>query len=477
MKFKHLATSLFSLLLVIGFAQEHNIEVGPQFEKSHPNEMHHIVFQTAYGFSTYSYLDNVMMDNTKEIVISKYDQELKAFDTFKFNLPKLGNRAADLLEVVELENSLIFLSKSMDKGKAAHQVYAQVYNNETGKIEETKTLASIAIEKLSKSGFYQVSISPDKSKIGIFANLPFVKKTKEKIKAWVYDTSLNEIWKTEQTLDFDSKRAYDEQFFVSNSASAYVVKKQDYHKKSATAHLIKLSKDALDVSLLSTVDFKPRAIKLISTGINDVLVGFYWDGKKPAVQMNDDSGDDTEGVFMFDLVSNKITAKHVWNAQGNTNTLKSLQIIETLVFAEDIYILGEKQLSDSEFIPNTTKLKYKHTFGPAILVNLDTSGTLKQMYYISDNKVYQDSDKEKGSFKMFYSSDGIKLFYNKGSFTITSFYSEDKLTYPSLKAYRPNGSSTYPLLVPHSVKQVPNHNMMYFISKYNSEYWFHRLTW
>ncbi|MBT8260056.1 MAG: hypothetical protein KJN82_01980, partial [Bacteroidia bacterium] len=120
---------------------------------------------------------------------------------------------------------------------------------------------------------------------------------------------------------------------------------------------------------------------------------------------------------------------------------------------------------------------YKHTFGPAILVNLDTSGTLKQMHYISDNKVYQDSDKEKGSFKMFYSGDGIKLFYNKGSFTISSFYSEDKLTYPSLKAYRPNGSSTYPLLVPHSVKLVPNHNMMYFISKYNSEYWFHRLTW
>ena len=198
MHLKFIKTLIFCLFITYNFAQEFKIEAGPQFEKSHPNEVHHIAFQTAYGFSTYSYLDNVMMDNTKEIVITKYDQELKAFDTYKFNLPKLGNRAADLLEVIELENSLLFISKSMHKGEASHQVYAQVYNNETGKIEASKTLASIPIEKLSKSGFFQVSVSPDYSKIAILANLPFVKKTKEKIKAWVYDTNLNEIWKTEK---------------------------------------------------------------------------------------------------------------------------------------------------------------------------------------------------------------------------------------------------------------------------------------
>ena len=479
MKSKYFITLFtFCLFSFTGFSQEFKIESGPQFEKSHPNEVHKIAFQTAYGFSTYSYLEDVMMDNTKEIIITKYDQELKAYDTFKFNLPKLGNRAADLLEVIELENSLIFLSKSMDKGKAAHQVYAQVYNNETGSIESTKTLASIKIEKLSKSGFFQVSISPDNTKIGILANLPFVKKTKEKIKVWVYDTSLNKIWETEKTLDFDSKRAYDELFFVSNSTDTYIIKKQDYYKKSATAHLIKLNQNNSDVSLLSNDSFKPRAVKLISTGIKDVLVGFYWDGKKPAVQMNDAKGDDTEGVFMFDLETNKITAKHIWNAQGNTKDLKSLEIIETIVFGDDIYILGEKQLSDSEFLPNSTKLKYKHTFGPGILVNMNTNGTLKQMHYIFDSKVFENGDKEKGSFKMLFFGDGLKLFYNKNSFTISSYFSEDKTTYPSLRTKRPNGSLVYdPLLIPHSVSPVKNHNMMYFISKYNSNYWFHRITW
>ena len=477
MHLKFIKTLIFCLFITYNFAQEFKIEAGPQLEKSHPNEVHHIAFQTAYGFSTYSYLDNVMMDNTKEIVITKYDQELKAFDTYKFNLPKLGNRAADLLEVIELENSLLFISKSMHKGEASHQVYAQVYNNETGKIEASKTLASIPIEKLSKSGFFQVSVSPDYSKIAILANLPFVKKTKEKIKAWVYDTNLNEIWKTEKTLDFDSKRAYDETLMASNSGSIYIVKKQDYHKKTASAHLLSITNDAIDVALLSDSDFKPRAVKLINTGLNDVLVGFFWDGKKPTVQVNDSPGDDTEGVFMFDLDSNKLIAKHLWNAEGNTNTLKNLEIIETVVFGDDVYILGEKQLTDSEFIPNTTNLKYDHTFGPAILVNLDNKGTLKEMRMISDSKVFQNEDKEKGSFAMLFSGDGLKLFYNKSSFTISSFYSEDKVTYPSLQAKRLNGSSVYPLLIPHSVTSVNNHNMMYFISKYNAEYWFHKLTW
>lgn len=477
MKIKKLITSTLLVLVTISFAQDYKIEAGPQFEKSHPNEVHQIAFQTAYGFSTYSYLDNVMMDNTKEIVITKYDQELKAFDTYKFNLPKLRVRAADLMEVVELENSLIFISKSMDKKSAVHQVYAQVYNNETGVVSEAKTLASIAIEKLSRSGYFQVSISPDKTKIGVYASLPYVKKTKEKVKAWLFDSQLNEIWKIEKSLEFESKKAYDEMFFVSNSGNTYLVKKQDYHKKTASAHLLKVNQEGISSSLLSSDGFKPRATKLINTGISDALVGFYWDGKKPVVTVNDSPGDDTEGVFMYDLSSDKLIAKHEWNAQGNTSDLKSLEIIETIVFAEDIYILGEKQLTTHKFIPNTTDLEYSHEFGPAILINLNVNGTLKEMRMISDSKVFKDEAKEQGSFSMLYSGDGLRLFYNKNSFTITSYYSEDKVTYPSLSAKRPNGSSVNPMLIPHSVSTVNNHNMMYLISKYNTEYWFHRVTW
>ncbi|WP_412986324.1 hypothetical protein [Pontimicrobium sp. IMCC45349] len=477
MRLKHITTIALSIFTALSFAQQYNIEASSQYEKGHPNEVHHIAFQTAYGFSTYGYLDNVFMDNTKEITITKYDQELKAFDTYKFNLPKLGNRAADLLKVIELENKLVFISKSMDKAKAAHEVYAQVYNNETGVVEDTKTLASIAIEKLSKSGFFQVSISPDNTKIGILANLPFVKKTKEKIKVWVYDSNLNELWKANHTLEFDSERAYDETLLVSNSTEAFILKKQDYHKKTATAHLLKINSSTIDVSLISKSDFKPRDVKLISTGINDVLLGFYWDGKKPAVQMNTTPGDDTQGVFMYDLDSNKITAQHKWNAQGNTNDLKSLKIVDTKVFADDIYILGEKQLTDSEFKPNSTELKYSHTFGPAILINLNVDGTLKKMNFIFDSKVFQDEQKEKGSFYMLETVDGLRLFYNKNSFTISSYYAEDKVTYPTLSAKRPSGSTLYPHLIPHSVTPVSNHNMIYFISKYDSNYWFHRVTW
>ena len=120
----------------------------------------------------------------------------------------------------------------LDKKTGAHQVFAQVYNQKDNSVSAEKVLASIPIEGYSNSGYYQIAVSPNQSKIAIYANMPFEKKMQEKVQAWMYDIELNNLWKHSETLSFESERAYQEETFVSNEGQLYVSKVTDFYKKT-----------------------------------------------------------------------------------------------------------------------------------------------------------------------------------------------------------------------------------------------------
>jgi len=197
------------LTIGFGFAQVFTTEISAHFSKESEKDMYNIHFPSAYGFTTLHHLDNVMMDNTKAMVFTKYDQAMKAGETMTFNLPKLGLRASNLQEVIEIDGQLVVLSTVMDKKSAKHNLNAQIYSNENMSVSENKVIASFLIEKYSKSGFYNITISPNNTKFAIVANMPFIKKTQEKVMIWVYDMQLNLLWEQSQTLDYESDRSYD----------------------------------------------------------------------------------------------------------------------------------------------------------------------------------------------------------------------------------------------------------------------------
>ena len=154
MSMKRIIVSIIAFLtLTFGFAQTFTTEKSKSFTKESEKDVYRIVFPSAYGFMTLHHLDNVMMDNTKAMVLTKYDQSMQAMETKTFNLPKLGLRASDLQKVVELKEQLIFLSTVMDKKIAKHEVNAQVYNQKDNTVSDNKVLASIPIDGYSKSGF------------------------------------------------------------------------------------------------------------------------------------------------------------------------------------------------------------------------------------------------------------------------------------------------------------------------------------
>ncbi|MEM5565158.1 hypothetical protein WNY78_08580 [Psychroserpens sp. AS72] len=480
---KILITLIACFTISVGFAQVFNTEHSSFFTKESEKDIYNIHFPSAYGFTTLHHLDNVMMDNTKAMVLTKYDQEMKAGETMTFNLPKLGLRASDLQEVIEIDGQLVFLSTVMDKKSAKHNLNAQIYSNESMSVSDHKVIASFPIEKYSKSGFYTITISPDNTKFAIVANMPFEKKTQEKVMIWVYDMQLNLLWEQSQTLEYESDRSYDEDIFLQNSGTVLMSKTIDAYKKSRSTKLLTFNGNSVVTIDFSQDGFMPMNMKLINVNGSPMLTGFFWNGKKTVIKINSKEGNDNDGAFLYDLGTHTLIGIHEWSDTLDASDLKSLEVVDVTVKGDDIYMIGEKYLYDSEFRKNgntlTTDLDYLYTYGSSVIVNFNTKGTLKGFTPLFNSKQYKNEAKEKGSFSTLVLENGLRVFSNNDNhITMSSFFVDQRETFnrPTVIPFD-HGTSTVPNILPHTVREVKDYAIVYYITQYRDRYWFNKMTW
>lgn len=481
---KNAITLTFIALFIsqLSYGQKFKIEKSASFTKNHKNEISEIVFPSAYGFMTYSYTDVSFTNYAKSITLTSYDQTMQDAGTTHIDLPKVGYKVAVLDNVVETKNKLIIFSTFLSKKLGVHKAYVQSYDRESKAVSETAVAAEFPIEKLSKSGFYKIEASADNSKIAVFANLPFEKKTNESVRIWMYDQDMNLLWEQTETLDYPSKRAYTEEVFVTNNGEVLLFKTSDPFKKSRKTDILKFDGQQVSTSTFSEDGFHPRDIQMIDLQTKQLLTGFYWSGSRPAINTKDKLGEQTDGVFLFDISQNKILGKHSFKtniSEANIPDLVSLKIIDIEPLGDDIYIVAEKQLKDSSFKGEgtskiSTELEYTYTYGSKLLVNMDMQGTLKDMTRIQAKAVYKDETSIKGSLAAHYIDGGLRLFRNRRTgivdkyFQLETFYSEEN-------ASSSNIYSRY--ILPHTVKVVPDYNIIYFMTQTGESIKFNKMTW
>lgn len=478
---------IFSIIAIatfnIGVAQEFRTEISRSFQKENIKDTYQILFPSAYGFMTLHHLDNVMMDNTKAMVLTKYDQSMQSIETKTFNLPKLGQRASDLVTTIEIDDRLIVLSSVMDKQAAKHQFNAQIYNAKTDAVSDNEVLASFTIDGYGKSGYYQFAVSPDQSKLAIVANMPFEKKTQEQVKIWVYDNQLNLLWEQSETLKYESDRAYQEESFVLNSGEVIINKLTDAFKKTRLAELLTFNGKTVETTAFSSAGFQPMNMRLVDVNGAPFFIGFYWDEKNNVVEFNSAEGDENNGAFLYDVSAKNLIGIHEWSKNVVGRDLKSLKLVDVLQVNDDIIMIGERQLTKSAFRKSGTtvinELDDTHTFGASVLVNLDTRGTLKSFTPLFGQVQYVNEAKEKGSLAALYLENGLRVFTNNQSYITYSEYATDrKATFysPQVRPYE-NSTATTPALLPATMRTVNNYGIVYYITNYADKYWLNKMTW
>ena len=483
MKNSKILLLLFLIIGQCGYSQRLKLERSQEFNKNHKKERSEIIFPSPYGFMTYSYTDVSFTNYAKGLTLTTYDQTMQDVGSTMIDFPSVGYKVASLDKVVETNNKLIIFTNFLSKKLGVHKTYVQSYDRESKSVSETSVAADFPIEKLSKSGQFTIKASEDKSKIVIVANLPFEKKTNEKVKIWMYDQNMNLLWEQSETLDYPSKRVYNEEVFVTNNGEVLLLKTSDFFKKSRKTEILKFDSKAVVKTAFSEDGFHPRDVHMIDFTTKQLFTGFYWNGDRPAINAKNPLGEDTEGAFLFDITENKILGKHAFKtsiSEQNTLDLVSLKILGVELVGNDIYLVGEKQLKDSSFKGEgttrvSTEIEYTYTYGSKLLVNMDMQGTLKDMTRTEAKNVYKDEKAIIGSTAVTYIAGGLRLFRNRWNASYEKNYVQPETFYSESETKSNAIASMH--LQPHTLKIVPDYNIIYFITQSGNTIKLNKMTW
>jgi len=122
-------------------------------------------------------------------------------------------------------NGEIVLFKSLfAKDQGSNTLYA-TWVRPDGSLQKGRELARLPAEKLAQRGRFQVSSSPDGSKLVVLSEPNFEKDAQEVVKIAVYNASLEKLWSMDYPLPYEWTRAVNNRPLINNQGTVYLIKK------------------------------------------------------------------------------------------------------------------------------------------------------------------------------------------------------------------------------------------------------------
>ncbi len=353
------------------------------------------------GFVTYSVepIPNKTFGN--HIYIQSFDAACKIIADTKVALPILDAKEAIYLNTLSTANQLLIFSYLPVKGKS-NTLFVQVYTFGQSKISAPKTLVSFPIEKTSNSGDFLFAVSEDNQSIGVVAHLPQIKKGQEQLTFHLFDANtLNELEKKDVSLNYKSKKAYDEVLYLTNDKKGLLVKTVDKNKTTPKTVIVSLQgNQEVTANELPTDDFFVITSKIVETTKGPMLLGFATDLWKGAVANTDRK---SKYAFLYDITTQKTLIKHAWTKEVSKKFLGKgfthLTLKNVIVDQNNIYLIGDRYKEDATAIPGKSfEYDYEYFNGPGIVVKFNVTGELLYESYFEYSQRFKNREQQIGSF-------------------------------------------------------------------------------
>lgn len=371
---------------------------------------------TLNGFTAYSVEKLGSQYYAPEAVyITKFDADGNNKESLDFPLPKRQGKDATLLKIITGNTKLYVFSFIAVKKDKKNILYAQVYDNVTNTVLETKEVYTLPIEKVNTSGFFNVKISQDKNTLAVLINKPFAKKSKESIEVLILDADLNTVSNSNYTLSFDSERAYREELFIENDATINIIKKTNIFKKEPITSVITINGDNILEQKISADKFYISDNKVITINNKQYLLGFATDNAKPAVSVG---GTKDKSFFIYNLSDKKLIKNQGWNSDILKKVLGKgflhLSVKDVIVQNDDIYLIGDCYSEDSKAIEGKNfEYNYTHNFGPGVIIKLNTNGEVAYDTFLKYGEQYRNQLERIASFKSIIMNNSMSFLGNE----------------------------------------------------------------
>lgn len=167
--------------------------------------------------------DNTFVDR---YWIEHYNGDLSLISTNEvaFSLGVMGD-SYDIEEVAVLGDRVLVFVSHWDKGAGKNSLSVKELSME-GELNDLAEMGSITAQKMGNRGMFEFAYSDDQSKIAILYEMPFAKKTQERLELKCFDAnSLELIWSTDKELKNLSKRAVLHDLAVDNKGRVFIYKR------------------------------------------------------------------------------------------------------------------------------------------------------------------------------------------------------------------------------------------------------------
>lgn len=380
-----------------------------------------IVFPTTQDFTIYSIEKSGSHVYAPKIVyIKKHDYTDQVLEEISFKLPQRQHMDATLIKVIEGKDKLYFFSNIALKKEGENVLYVQVFDNISFSISEEKKLFTLPIEKVNNSGFFDVEISQDKSTIGVLVNNVFEKKQNEKITILLFDQELNQLSQNDFTLNFESERAYQEQFYVTNDKTIQIVKHTDIFKKDPITSVITISGSELKAQQVSASEFYISESKVITVDNKNYLIGFATDNVKPGVSVG---GKKDKSFFIYDITNGKLVINKGWSEQILKKVLGKgfvdLKVKDVLINNTEVYLIGECYKTESELKEGASfEYNYTYSIGPGVVVKMTLDGTVMYQTYLKYADAFKNEKRRIASFFPFLNNGNLYLLTTEKEYVL-----------------------------------------------------------
>lgn len=356
--------------------------------------------------------------------IESYNTEFQLTGTEKvnFSVGVMGNSYD--IEHIQAVNGTIYLFVShWEKAAQKHSLSVHKLSAD-GSMEKVSDLDVIDAQKLMNRGQFEVSFSDDGSKLSVLSELPFVKKTNEKLRISCYEvSSMNKLWSNADELDWPSKRAYNNEIAVDNQGRVLLFKKI-WQKPEWKYSLYTCDKDGLnEQSSLKLegqeiidyqIEFDPSNEAYVIATVSAKASSFekrvygYWFAHLNGEFEIETIRQENWGGDVLERLEGKATAKYLGNYH-----------LKDILFRTDgdLLVLMEKMSMKKDGIPGSSPIQYAYEWNYGDFLTLCLSkeeGTIN--WWQSFKKKQQTKNNSStdlyGSFVHFLKEDRLHILWN-----------------------------------------------------------------
>ncbi len=373
-------------------------------------------------------------ENRKEenLRIHKYGyQSLKSEWSQIIPLPK-GNNDQQFENLIHLKDKFLLFTSIFNKENEQLQVFCTMLDDKGQKLYDPALVHYILSEGRTNAPAFGIVLSPDSTRLLLYFDPPFERKSSEALSFKCYSTDLEMIWEKEILLPYTLDIVQVHSFMLDNSSNVYMMSGRNPSKsgrqwqKPQGGRYVVFFYNATDNKLKEyDLSLKDKQVMSVIFQLNKnqeaVIAGYY----------SNDYKFSAAGTFLFTVgafgtavktasfmpFAKEFLSKLLRRKEVESEAALPDFYLDHMVFDQDdsIILIGEQYYASEYVITDPTTgrqtIEYRYNFDDIIVTKLESTGRHgwnvkipKRQFTTSDTKVC--------SYQCFETSQGLVFYFN-----------------------------------------------------------------